>query len=186
MKNLKEMLKAMSDKAIEALAIELWESYEDDGEDGIGAYLDVDRKEASEMLDYTTLDELPTPADLADCMKVYKSDGSEEAYLRAELRRIRAREAEIKARLKELEEESKEEETELLDPYMVLKAEGEEVLQEKLGALDIKDLRRVVKDHRLDTARRSTRWKEDRLIELIVTTTMARAKQGEVFRNYKD
>lgn len=185
MKNLKEMLKAMSDKAIEALAIELWESYEDDGEDGIGAYLDVDPKEASKMLD-VPFDTFEAPAYLADAMRIYRDGGSEEAYLKAELRRIRAREAEIKARLKELEEESKEEETELLDPYMVLKAEGEEVLQEKLGALDIKDLRRVVKDHRLDTARRSTRWKEDRLIELIVTTTMARAKQGEVFRNYKD
>lgn len=184
MKNFKEMLKAMSDKAIEALAIELWESYEDDGEDGIGAYLDVDPKEASEMLDYTTLDELPTPADLADCMKVYKADGSEEAYLEAELRRIKAKEEAIKARLKELRA-SKAEEAELLDPYMVLKTEGEEALQEKLGTLDIKDLRRIIRDHRLDSARRSTRWKEDRLINHIVTMTVSRAKLGEAFRNFE-
>lgn len=102
MRNLREMLQEMSDRKVTTLANKVWDAYQDDGEYGIGFELYVDSKEACEMLDIVDFD-IDTPDDLASAMMIYRDGGTEEAYLKAELRRIKAREAQIKARLKELE-----------------------------------------------------------------------------------
>ena len=101
MRNLKEMLQEMSDRRVVTLANKIWDAYQDDGEYGIGFAIHVDSKEACKMLDVDF--DIDTSEDLADAMMIYRDGCSEEAYLRAELRRIKAREAKIKARLKELE-----------------------------------------------------------------------------------
>lgn len=102
MRNLKEMLQEMSDRRVVSLANKVWDAYQDDGEYGIGGAINVDSKEACKMLDIVDFD-IDTPDDLANAMMIYRDGGTEEAYLRAELRRIKTREAQIKARLKELE-----------------------------------------------------------------------------------
>lgn len=182
MKNFKEMLKGMTDKAIEKLAVEIWEAYEDDGEDGIGGYLDVDVAEASKMLECSTLDEFLSPADLADAMKVYKAGGSEEAYLRAELRRIRAREAEIRARLKELETAGEPVD---ISPVGIFCRDGAEALAERLDGLDGAQLWEVIKANRLDPFRMLKKTMPvAKLRSHILERAEELATQGDVFRNY--
>ncbi len=102
MRNLKEMLQEMSDRRVATLANKIWEAYNDNGEDGIGFAIGVDRKEAARMLECTDSD-IDTVEDLAECLMVYRDGCTEEALLKSELRKIRAREAQIKARLKELQ-----------------------------------------------------------------------------------
>ena len=102
MRNLKEMLREMSDRKVLTLSNKVWDAYCDDGEFGIGFAIYVDSKEAAKMLECVDFD-IDTPEDLANAMMVYRDGCTEEAYLKSELRRIKAREAEIKARLKELE-----------------------------------------------------------------------------------
>lgn len=102
MKNFKTMLEGMTDRKISTLAARIWESYEADGEDGIAESLGVDAKEAAQMLD-VPFDTWETPERLADAMRIYRDGGTQAAYLKAELRQLKEREAEIKAKLKELE-----------------------------------------------------------------------------------
>ena len=181
MKSLKEMLKAMSDKAIEALALELWESYEDDAEDGIGAYLDVDPREAVRMLDVPF--DIDTPELLADALKIFKAGGSQEAFLRAELRQLKAREAEIRAKLKELEEAKPEED--IIDVLHVVNAEGADELRKKLEELDAEGLKKVIRKNHLDRFRVTARTtKAEKLMEFIVERALEISTQGDVFRNY--
>lgn len=183
MKSLKEMLATKSDRAIEAMAMELWESYEADGEYGIEAQLGVDLEEASKMLD-VPFDTLEAPAYLADALRIYRDGGSEEAYLRAELRQIRAREAEIKARLKALEAEKPEEE-EPIEVFRVLNAEGAEGLRRKLQELETKSLKKVIRENHLDTFRQTAKvTNAEKLVSFILERAMAINTQGDVFRNY--
>jgi hypothetical protein len=102
MKSLKEMLEGMADRKVTTLANKCWDAYQDDGEYGIAKTLDADPAEAVKMLDSIDFD-IDTAEQLADCMMIYRDGGTEEAYLKAELRQLKAREAAVRARLKELE-----------------------------------------------------------------------------------
>lgn len=69
-----------------------------------------------------------------------------------------------------------------LDPFAVLRADGESHLRARLGEVEIADLRRIIRAHRLDPARVSARWSSsDRLVELIVDQVRARADHGKAF-----
>ena len=69
-----------------------------------------------------------------------------------------------------------------LDPFAALRAGGEEGLRAALGAVEVAELHRMVRTHRLDPARISVRWSSrERLIELIVTQARARASHGQAF-----
>lgn len=183
MKNFKEMLNGLSDRAIDTLAVELWESYEDNGEDGIGAYLDVDSKEVARMLD-VPFDTWIAPAYLADAIKIYKADGSQEAYLRAELRQIKAREAEIRAKLKALEAEKPKDE--VIEVFHVINTEGTEGLRQRLESMNVDELKKVIKKNHLDTFHQVTRvTKADKLRDFIVERTTSFNSKGDVFRNFK-
>ena len=58
--------------------------------------------------------------------------------------------------------------------------------KEILDSLDIEDLHNLIRRHGMDTARRTTKWKDaERLKELIMDRAKARATQGDVFLNYK-
>lgn len=74
MKSFKVMLEGMTDSEITVLAVDIWDSYEDDGEDGIGAALGVDPKEAVQMLDAPF--DIDTPEQLAEAMRAYR-DGTQ-------------------------------------------------------------------------------------------------------------
>lgn len=182
-KNFKELLSGMTDRAIDALAEELWESYEDNGEDGIGAYLDVSSKEVARMLD-VPFDTWIAPAYLADAMKIYKDNGSQEAYLRAELRQIKVREAEIRAKLKALEAEKPKEE--VIEVFHVINTEGTEGLKQRLESMEVDELKKVIKENHLDTFHQMTRvTKVDKLRDFIMERTTAFNNKGDVFRNFK-
>ena len=69
-----------------------------------------------------------------------------------------------------------------LDPYSLLREEGDEALRARLGALTPTELHGVIRTHRLDPARISTRWtNQARLIDLIVAQVRARADHGKAF-----
>lgn len=70
----------------------------------------------------------------------------------------------------------------LPDPFLVLRAEGEEGLRRRLAELEVPALRQVVRVHRLDPARISARWtNRERLVTLIVQQARARADHGKAF-----
>ena len=68
------------------------------------------------------------------------------------------------------------------DPVLVLK-EGEELLRERLAALDIKRLRDIVAGYGMDPGKLVMKWKsQERVIDHIVEVARTRAKKGEAFR----
>jgi hypothetical protein len=70
----------------------------------------------------------------------------------------------------------------LPDPFLVLRAEGEEGLRGRLAELEVPALRQIVRIHRLDPARISARWtKRERLVTLIIQQARARADHGKAF-----
>ena len=116
-------------------------------------------------------------------MKSLKADGSQEAYLRAELRQLKAREAEIRAKLKELEAAKPEED--IIDVIHVVNAEGADVLRKKLEELDAEGLKKVIRKNHLDRFRVTARTtKAEKLMEFIVERALEISTQGDVFRNY--
>jgi hypothetical protein len=69
-----------------------------------------------------------------------------------------------------------------LDPFAALRSGGEDGLRAALGAVEVPDLHRIVRTHRLDPARISARWTtRERLVELIITQVRARASHGQAF-----
>jgi hypothetical protein len=69
-----------------------------------------------------------------------------------------------------------------LDPFRVLRDQGEKGLQDALEPLDLAELRALVRRHRLDPARISARWSQrERVIQLIVTQVRAYAGYGTAF-----
>src|SRR5271165_7504068 len=57
-----------------------------------------------------------------------------------------------------------------IDPFRVLRDEGDESLHNRLESLELPELRAVVRRHRLDPARISARWRDrERVIQLIVS-----------------
>ncbi len=71
---------------------------------------------------------------------------------------------------------------ELLDPFAVLRTEGEPGLRAQLSRLEAVALHTLVRTHRLDPARISARWSSrERLVDLIVAQVRARADHGKAF-----
>ncbi len=71
---------------------------------------------------------------------------------------------------------------ETLDPFSVWRAQGEEALRRALEEMGLQELRIVVRAHRLDPARVSSRWTaRDRVIALILEQVKARLNHGRAF-----
>jgi hypothetical protein len=69
-----------------------------------------------------------------------------------------------------------------VDPYSLLRTEGDETLRARLSTLTPTELHSVIRTHRLDPARISARWTSPaRLIDLIVAQVRARADHGKAF-----
>jgi hypothetical protein len=69
-----------------------------------------------------------------------------------------------------------------VDPFAVLRDGGETGLRARLDTLDLAALRQIVRAHRLDPARISTRWTaRERVVSLIVEQTRARVNHGKAF-----
>ena len=76
---------------------------------------------------------------------------------------------------------------ELPDPIQVYYTEGETGLLNSLEKCSVDELKTIIRKHRLDTAKKSTKWKDrEKLTTLIVQKAMARANKGNVFLNYVD
>jgi hypothetical protein len=72
--------------------------------------------------------------------------------------------------------------TEILDPFKLWRAQGEEALRQALERLELRELRAVVRAHRLDPARVSSRWSaRERVITLIMEQVKARLNHGRAF-----
>jgi len=70
----------------------------------------------------------------------------------------------------------------VLDP-VALYGEGEGLLREKLGSLNLEQLRDIVAECGMDPGKLVMKWKtEQRVIDHIVETAASRAKKGEAFR----
>lgn len=70
----------------------------------------------------------------------------------------------------------------IIDPFTLIAA-GEQILRERLSALSVEQLKDIVSEHALDSARLALKWKTpDRLIDLIVTTVRSRLAKGDPFR----
>ena len=68
------------------------------------------------------------------------------------------------------------------DPFVIMRAQGEEALRAVLASLTLPALRQIVRRHRLDPARISARWTaRDRVIQLIVDQVNARMNHGKAF-----
>lgn len=68
------------------------------------------------------------------------------------------------------------------DPYGILRETGEQGLRSSLAALDVQQLRVIVRAYRLDPARISARWAaSERLFDLIVEQVRARSNLGRAF-----
>lgn len=69
-----------------------------------------------------------------------------------------------------------------LDPFAVWRASGEEGLREALAGAALAELRAVVRAHRLDPARVSSRWTaRERVAALIFDQVKARMRHGRAF-----
>jgi hypothetical protein len=69
-----------------------------------------------------------------------------------------------------------------LDPFDLMRAEGEDQLRARLDEVDAAALHRIIRAHRLDPARLSVRWSDrERLIALIMDQVRARADHGKAF-----
>ncbi len=69
-----------------------------------------------------------------------------------------------------------------LDPFSLWRAQGEMALRDALEGLDLQELRIIVRAHRLDPARVSSRWTaRDRVIALILEQVKARINHGRAF-----
>lgn len=69
-----------------------------------------------------------------------------------------------------------------IDPVALFTEGGEAGLRERLAGLSDDQLRDVVAGNGMDTGRRSGKWDRDRLSDLIVERSQARATKGEAFR----
>ena len=71
------------------------------------------------------------------------------------------------------------------DPFEILQLRGVAGLREWLASLDIKELKAIIREHRLDDSRLSQRWKtKQRFVDLILGRITSRSAQGESFREY--
>lgn len=69
-----------------------------------------------------------------------------------------------------------------LDPFTVWRAQGEDALHQTLAGLDLAELRAIVRAHRLDPARVSSRWTaHERVVALILDQVRARMNHGRAF-----
>ncbi len=70
----------------------------------------------------------------------------------------------------------------VFDPVAVYQ-EGDEILRQRLAALDLEQLRDIVAEYGMDPGKLVLKWKTtERVIEHIVETAAARTKKGEAFR----
>ena len=70
----------------------------------------------------------------------------------------------------------------VLDP-VALYDQGEGLLREQLGILDLEKLRDIVAEYGMDPGKLVMKWKtEQRIIDHIVETAASRAKKGQAFR----
>lgn len=70
-----------------------------------------------------------------------------------------------------------------VNPFVLLE-QGAEVLKAELEALNIEELKDVIAENGMDTAKLAMKWKDrNRLINHIIDTTQRRSTRGEAFWN---
>lgn len=74
----------------------------------------------------------------------------------------------------------------VIDPFARFR-EGEETLRNELEKLDVEQLKDIIAEHGMDSAKLAMRWKSrERLTDLIVKTVASRSRKGDAFRSRPD
>jgi hypothetical protein len=74
----------------------------------------------------------------------------------------------------------------ILDPFALL-TEGEDLLRSQLATLSLDQLKDIVAEHGMDSAKLAMKWKKpERVAEFIVTTVRSRLAKGAAFRSRDD
>ena len=69
------------------------------------------------------------------------------------------------------------------DPFSVYFDEGEETLRERLAGLTVEELKNIVSEHGMDTAKLALKWRStQRLIDLVMDRVLERSTKGDAFR----
>jgi hypothetical protein len=70
----------------------------------------------------------------------------------------------------------------VFDPFELF-AQGEHTLRQALEGLDIDQLKDIVSEHAMDSAKLALKWRSPtRLVDLIVSTVRTRIEKGEAFK----
>lgn len=71
------------------------------------------------------------------------------------------------------------------DIFQIFADGGDEALRQKLGLLELRDLKRIVSQHGFNPSKLADKWKnKDRLVNLIIKRVTARSDKGKVFKEY--
>lgn len=77
---------------------------------------------------------------------------------------------------------TKQEKTIDLNPFQIYSENGEAGLSDSLNKLDLKQLNRVIGEHRLDSSDLSRKWRnKERLVKFIVERIASRSQHEDVF-----
>ncbi len=69
------------------------------------------------------------------------------------------------------------------DPYVVYSELGEAGLRQRLGELDIEQLRNMIAEYGMDTDRLAMKWRDlERVVARIVDRVIERATKGDALR----
>lgn len=72
-----------------------------------------------------------------------------------------------------------------VDVFGIFSQGGEKALRDELSSLELNSLRRIVRQHGLDTSKLAEKWKnKERLINLIIDRVSSRSDKGKVFKDY--
>jgi hypothetical protein len=75
----------------------------------------------------------------------------------------------------------------VIDPFAVYTEIGDGGLRDRLGILDLEQLRDIIAEHGMDHDRLAMKWKtKDRVINRIVDKVAARTAKGSAFRTESD
>ncbi len=70
----------------------------------------------------------------------------------------------------------------VFDPFEIFQESGE-MLRQRLNKLNIEKLKDIIAEYGMDQSKLAMKWKsQDRLIEHIITTVVARSRKGDAFR----
>ena len=70
-----------------------------------------------------------------------------------------------------------------IDPFEEYRAAGEDLLRQRLEALDLEQMRDIIAQFGMDRSKLAMKWKDrERVLDFVVSTVAHRARKGDAFR----